>query len=41
MFISILAVNRRMTYAVAMNMNNGDTSVMKKLRISSGIAFGV
>ena len=31
-FISILAVNRRMTYAVAMNMDNADTSITWKNR---------
>ena len=29
-FISILAVNRRMSYAVAMNMDNADTSITWK-----------
>ena len=31
-FISILAVNRRMSYAVAMNMDNADTSITWKNR---------
>ena len=43
-FISILAVNRRMSYALAMNLDNRDTSITwkkKKKRISSNITFGV
>ena len=41
-FISILIVNRRMTYAAAMNIDNTDTDITwKKTRISSDITFGI
>ena len=42
LFISILAVNRRMSYAEAMNMDNVDASItFKNPRISSDITFDV
>ena len=34
-FISILAVNRRMSYAVAMNMDNTDTGIAWKKQANS------
>ena len=40
-FISILGVNRRVSYAVEMNMDNTDTSITQRKRISSDITFGV
>ena len=40
-FISILAVNRRMSYAVALNMDNTDIGITRKNRGCSDITFSI